>query len=198
MAKPIERPGRRRRGVRSPASSRVHDGLASLFAKSRLKVLSIVFGQIVACNRLTAILVNSLKDLVTGCVTETWEQRDELSTQRSASLVLENNLVQLARTGNLGVVRNRIVSSSVASFLSPVYVICRGAQHLVSEFSLLVSGCSLIASQSYQPGQIMSACLNNHHLVGKSPDFAVRGEKLPTRRYQRSLQPVSTHASDPG
>ena len=66
-----------------PASSRVQDGLASLLAERSLKVLSIVFCEVVARNRLPTILVYPLENLVAGGVAQTREQRDELATKGS-------------------------------------------------------------------------------------------------------------------
>lgn len=51
----------------------MHDSLAGLLAESRLKVLAVVLAQIVARNRLTAILVDSLEDLVASSISETGE-----------------------------------------------------------------------------------------------------------------------------
>lgn len=87
--------------VHIPASGRVHDSLARLLAECRLEIFAVVLAEIVTRHRLTAILVDSLKDLVTGGVAQTGEQRNKLSPQRSASLVLEDDLVQLTRVANL-------------------------------------------------------------------------------------------------
>lgn len=86
-----------------PSSSGVHNGLASLLAKGILEVGTIVLGQEITGNGLTTVLVDSLEDLVTGRVSQTREQRDELSSDGSGGLVLENDLVQLAGTGDLEV-----------------------------------------------------------------------------------------------
>lgn len=59
--------------INSPASSRVHNSLARLLAKSGLKILSIVLAQEVARNGLPAILVYSLEHLVAGGVAQTGE-----------------------------------------------------------------------------------------------------------------------------
>lgn len=85
----------------SPSSSRVHDSLASLLAECRFKVLAIVLGQEIAGDRLAAILVDSLQDLVSGSVAQTGEKRDKLATESCAGLFFEDYLVQLARACNL-------------------------------------------------------------------------------------------------
>lgn len=51
----------------------MHDGLASLLAKCRLEVLAIVGVQVIARDRLTTVLVDSLKNLVSGSVAQTGE-----------------------------------------------------------------------------------------------------------------------------
>jgi hypothetical protein len=81
-----------------PSSSRVHNSLASLLAKSILEVRAIVLGQEITSDGLTTVLVDSLEDLVTGGVSQTREERNELSSDRSGCMVPENDLVQLART----------------------------------------------------------------------------------------------------
>ena len=85
----------------SPSSRRVHDSLARLLAECPLKVLGVVLGQEITGHGLTAILVHSLEDLVPRGVAQTWEQGDELAAGGSGGLVLEDDLVQLAGTGDL-------------------------------------------------------------------------------------------------
>lgn len=80
----------------SPASSRVHDGLASLLAEGVLEVLTIVFTEEVSGHGLTSVLVDSLQDLVAGGISQTGEQGDELLAGRHRGLVLEDDGVQLA------------------------------------------------------------------------------------------------------
>lgn len=46
-----------------PASSRVHNSLSSPLAKCIVEVGTVVLGQVVARERLTSVLVNSLKYL---------------------------------------------------------------------------------------------------------------------------------------
>lgn len=89
------------RGANSPASSRVHDSLASLLSERRFEVLAIVLSQVIAGDGLTAILVDSLEDLVPSGVPKTWEERDELATESRIGGVPEDNAVQLARVGDL-------------------------------------------------------------------------------------------------
>lgn len=84
-----------------PASSGVHDGLASLLAKGVLEVFAIMLAEPVTGHGLTAVLVYTLKDLVAGGVAKTGEQREELAAGRCGGCVLEDDLVQFAGIGNL-------------------------------------------------------------------------------------------------
>lgn len=61
-----------------------------------------MLGQEITDHGLTAILVHSLEDLVPRRVAQAGEQRDELAGEGSGSLVLEDDLVQLAGTRDLG------------------------------------------------------------------------------------------------
>ena len=79
----------------------MHDGLASLLSESRLEILAVVLAEIVARHGLAAILVYSLEDLVARGIAKAGEQRDELAANGGTSLVLEDDLVELAGTGNL-------------------------------------------------------------------------------------------------
>lgn len=81
----------------------MHNGLASLLAEGILKVGAIVLAQEVSRNRLTTVLVDSLKDLVASGVSQTREQGNKLPAGGCAGLVLEDDLVQLASIGNLEV-----------------------------------------------------------------------------------------------
>jgi hypothetical protein len=96
-----------------PSSSGVHNGLASLLAKGILEVGTIVLGQVITSDGLTTILVDSLEDLVAGGVSQTREQRDELSSDGSGGLVLENDLVQLAGTGDTTLVAHQSLRNGV-------------------------------------------------------------------------------------
>lgn len=84
-----------------PSSSGVHDGLAGLLAKGILEVGAIVLGQEITSNGLTTVLVDSLEDLVTGGISQTREERNELLSDSSGGRVPEDDLVQLARTRDL-------------------------------------------------------------------------------------------------
>lgn len=79
----------------------MQNSLAGLLSESLLKVPAIVLGEEVSGHGLSTILVNSLEDLVTGGVSQTGEQREELATDAGTGLVLEDNLVQLAGAGDL-------------------------------------------------------------------------------------------------
>lgn len=50
---------------------------------------------------MTAILVYSLQNLVTGRVAETGEEGEKLPAERLGRLVLEDDLVELGKTGHL-------------------------------------------------------------------------------------------------
>ena len=83
------------------ARSRVHDGLARLLAEGALKVLAVVGVEVVARHGLATVLVHALQHLVASGVPEAGEQRDELPPDRRASLVLEDDGVELRRVGDL-------------------------------------------------------------------------------------------------
>jgi hypothetical protein len=119
-----------------PSSSRVHNSLASLLAKSILEVRAIVLGQEITSDGLTTVLVDSLEDLVTGGVSQTREERNELSSDRSGCMVPENDLVQLART--------RYLKTEVS-------INCPCARVDTCGAFLHETGCSSIASQWCRP-----------------------------------------------
>jgi hypothetical protein len=114
----------------------VHNGLAGLLAKSILEVGAIVLGQEITSDRLTTVLVDSLEDLVTGGVSQTREERNELSSDRSGSLVFEDDLVQLPGTRDLKI---------------EVSIICSCAGIEMDGCFLHETGCSSIASQWCRP-----------------------------------------------
>lgn len=84
-----------------PSSSGVHDRLAGTLAKSIVKVGTPVLGEVVASERLTTVLVDTLENLVPGGVTQTGEERGELAAERGVGVFLENNLVQTSGGGDL-------------------------------------------------------------------------------------------------
>lgn len=79
----------------------MHDSLARFLAEGTFEILAVVCVEVVAGNRLAAILVYPLGDLVSGSVSETGEKREELGTGSSASLVLEDDRVELRRPRDL-------------------------------------------------------------------------------------------------
>jgi hypothetical protein len=91
----------------------VHNGLASLLAKGILEVGTIVLGQEITGDGLTTILVDSLEDLVTGGVSQTREERNELSSDSSGGVVLEDDLVQLAGTRDARLVAHQSLRNGV-------------------------------------------------------------------------------------
>lgn len=121
-----------------PAGSRVHDSLACLLSKSCLEVLAIMLTQEVPCYRLAAILVDSLEDLVTRSIAQAREEGEELPSEWRASLVFEDDLVQVAHTADLWHRSVSMVSDGIGRLL------------------LLCPGCSSIASQWYRPVDIVS------------------------------------------
>jgi hypothetical protein len=46
-----------------PSSSGVHDGLSGTLAKGIIEVGTVVLSKVIACERLTTVLVDALKDL---------------------------------------------------------------------------------------------------------------------------------------
>lgn len=115
----------------------MHNGLAGLLAEGILKVGAIVLAKVVSRNRLTTVLVNALEDLVASGVSQTREQGDKLPADGCAGLVLEDDLVQLASTGDLEAWQVNGLFSRVDS----EFEVC----------SLHETGCSSIASQWYRP-----------------------------------------------
>lgn len=148
----------------------MHDGLASLLAKGSFKVLSIVLGQEVAGDRLSTVLVDSLKDLVAGGVTQTGEKGNKFAAKGCAGLVLEDDLVQLARICDL---KSYSVSATVASHHR-----CRT---LLTRVWLLISRLAIVStystvSKSQAQGPLPRPCPEN-----------AQGGRWPARQYQRSL-----------
>ena len=84
-----------------PSSSGVHDGLAGTLAESIVEVGTPVLSEVIASERLTTVLVDTLENLVPGGVTQTGEERGELAAERGVGVLLEDNLVQTGGGGNL-------------------------------------------------------------------------------------------------
>jgi len=91
----------------------MHNGLAALLAKCALKVLAIVCCEVVAGNWLPTILVYSLRDFVASGVSETGKEGEELGTEGSGGLVLEDDRVELGTVGNLGLVAHQALGNRV-------------------------------------------------------------------------------------
>lgn len=108
--------------VVSPASSCVHDGLASSLSEGIIEGSTVVLGQVVAGEGLTTVLVDTLEDLfetqlanctlshqggyivtnlVTSGVSETGEQGGELAANGGIGVLLEDDLVELGHGGDL-------------------------------------------------------------------------------------------------
>jgi hypothetical protein len=102
----------------------VHDSLSSALPKSLIKVGTVVLRQVVASEWLTAVFVNTLKnlwcsvsqwypeppfvstDLVTCGITETGEERGELASQRRVGIFLEDDFVEF--TGRRDLAQSRV------------------------------------------------------------------------------------------
>jgi hypothetical protein len=78
-----------------------HDGLSGTFAECVLESSGMVVGEVVTGERLSTILVNTLENLVAGSVTKTGEEREELLSERSGGIVLEDDGVELGDVVNL-------------------------------------------------------------------------------------------------
>jgi len=73
----------------------VHDGLAIALAECLVEDVAVVPGEVIASERLSAVLVDALEDLVGSGVTETREEREESAGNRSIGSVSEDDLVQV-------------------------------------------------------------------------------------------------------
>ena len=96
-----------------PAGSGVHDGLAVTLAERVVKEVTVVLGQVVAHERLTTVLVHSLHDLVGSGISETGEEGEETSAERSGSLVLEDDRVELGNSLDLAVVAHKTLGDGI-------------------------------------------------------------------------------------
>lgn len=71
-------------------------GLSGLWAEGAVERITVVAGDEIAGEWLTAVLVDTLRDLVTGSVAQSWEEGEELFAGRDVGLVLEDDLVELS------------------------------------------------------------------------------------------------------
>jgi len=111
-------------------SSRVHDGLAVALAECLVEGVAVVSGEVVACEGLSAVLVDALEDLwsivrpccwasrngsylVCSGVSETREQRQEATADRGIGGVPEDDLVQVRRRLDLADVAHEALRCGV-------------------------------------------------------------------------------------
>lgn len=112
----LERPG----ALHSPARERIHDSFAIALAKGPVERVAVILGQVVAHERLTTILVHSLKDLslrvsllsprgrawtahlVSSSISEAGEEGDCSSAKGRICLVLEDDAVEMRHAIDLG------------------------------------------------------------------------------------------------
>lgn len=76
-------------------------GLSGLRAESAVERIAVVLGDEIAGEWLSTILVDTLRDLVTGGITQSWEEGEELLAGGDLGLVLEDDLVELGNGGDL-------------------------------------------------------------------------------------------------
>ena len=72
----------------------MHHRLPSAFAKGAIEVVAIVESEIISRERLAAVFVYSLKNLVASGIAETGEERGELAAEGGGGLVFENYFVE--------------------------------------------------------------------------------------------------------
>lgn len=82
-------------------SSGGHDGLSGTLTESILEGSSVVVGKVIASEWLTTVLIDTLENLVTGGVTESGEEGEELLSGGGVGVVLEDNGIELSSVGNL-------------------------------------------------------------------------------------------------
>ena len=88
-------------------------GLSGLWAEGAVEGITVVAGDQVAGEWLATILVDTLGDLVTGGVTESWEEGEELLSGRDVGLVLEDNLVELGSGVDLGIISVQVQQATI-------------------------------------------------------------------------------------
>jgi hypothetical protein len=79
-----------------PSGSRVHNSLPGPPSERIVKVRAVVLGQVVPGERLAAVLVDALEDLVARGVAQPREERGEFAGERRGGVLLENDLAQSA------------------------------------------------------------------------------------------------------
>lgn len=94
-------------------SSCVHDGLAVAGAERAVEEAAVVLRQVVAHERLTTVLVNTLEDLVAGGVAETREESEEAADGGLAGGVLEDDLVEVGGAVDLALVGHQALGDGV-------------------------------------------------------------------------------------
>lgn len=94
-------------------SGSVHDGLAVASAEGAVEGAAVVLGQVVAHERLTAVLVDALQDLVGSGVAETGEEGEVTSGDGLAGGVLEDDLVEVGHAIDLALVGHQTLGDGV-------------------------------------------------------------------------------------
>lgn len=82
-------------------SSGVHDGLSGLLAEYVLELGAVVLAEEVPGNGLATVLVYPLQNLVSGGVSQTGEEGDELLAGAGVGLVAEDDGVELLEVVDL-------------------------------------------------------------------------------------------------
>lgn len=85
------------------SGERGHHRLSGLGAEGALEVGAVVLGEVVAHEGLSAVLVDSLEDLVACGVAESGEEGEELLAYGGSRFVFEDDLVELCDGGDLAV-----------------------------------------------------------------------------------------------
>lgn len=79
----------------------MHDSLTSTLSESAIERLAVMLGEVVASERLTAILVYSLKDLVSSGIPETREEGCELPAGGGRGVFLEDDSLEVCSVSDL-------------------------------------------------------------------------------------------------
>lgn len=110
------------------AGRSMHDSLSVALAECAIEAVSVVLCQVIPDERLAAILVDSLEDLVGRRIAETGEEREKAGGYRSVGLILEDDGVQLLSRSDLF----KWVSSHAGTRCSRCNILCRSCSSTVS------------------------------------------------------------------
>ena len=98
----------------------MHDGLSGTLSERHIKLFAVVSTQVVPDERLAAVLVDSLRDLVAGGITKTREERKEFAAGRCAGVLLEDDGIELGEAADLGLVAHEPLRDGVHLFAQKV------------------------------------------------------------------------------